>query len=199
MTSPTHVLTEYLGTYMPRTALIDNTHSSGMAGEQCLPLGEGVLAAEAQEGYPGVDILFPNRALSFGSATLPLYRQGKARPAFGLPSHAVRRAAPSGWLPEVVSGCPTTSKDVYLCPPKSRCTIALTFIGAGKTGWLHVRAEVPYGASVLSFPEPSEHTPGHYQCQEKPLTDKGFSFPRVFHKDIHTCVLTHNRHTHQLP
>jgi hypothetical protein len=31
------------------------------------------------------------------------------------------------------------------------------------------------------------------------LTCKGFSPNMAIHRDIHTCVLTNNRHTHQLP
>jgi hypothetical protein len=159
-------------------ALMINTHSSGRVWEGLMPIpaleGSGVLVAEAQRGNSGVDIQFPNRALWFGSATLPLYRQGSTRRNSGLSSQARSDERLPGGAPGFVSGCPTTSKDVHLCPPKSRCTVALT---QARREDSRVESGGAIGASVLLLPvipEASEHTPGHYQCQEIPLDSQRF-------------------------
>lgn len=162
------VLTQYLRTNLPMTALMINTHSSGRVWEGFPSLPRrGVLAAEAQKSYPGVDIPFPNRALWFGSATLPLYRQSKARRiSLGSLPKRGQMSGSQGGAPGFVSGCPSTSKDVYLCPPKSRCRVALATVSKV------VKSGGAIGASVLllpGVPEASEHTPGHYGCQEIPL------------------------------
>jgi hypothetical protein len=147
---------------LSKGALMINTHSSGRVWEGLLPYpaleGSGVLAAEAQRCYSGVDIQFPNRALWFGSATLPLYRQGSTRRNSGLSSQARSDERLPGGAPGFVSGCPTTSKDVHLCPPKSRCIVALDrsslrLIYSAESGGA-------IGASVLSFPGASPSTRG---------------------------------------
>jgi hypothetical protein len=65
-------------------------------------------------------------------------------------------------------------------------------------------AEVPSGASVLLLrglplhPRPESIRLATIGVKRFPLTYKGFSTNKTIHRDIHTCELTSNRHTHQL-
>jgi hypothetical protein len=204
----TAVLTSYLRTGPPIPALMINTHSSGRVWEGLVPfpaLGSGVLMAEAQRGSSRVVVLFPNRALWFGSATLPLYRQGSTRRNPGLSSQARSDERLPGGAPGFVSGCPTTSEDDYLCHTVPRCKVAPACIWE-RLGWSG--GAIGASASSLSgVPQlrGREHTPGPCPCQDFPLPAMRIYFCSqpapanvIPSTGISTLCISHYRHTHPL-
>jgi hypothetical protein len=95
------------------------------------------------------------------------------------------------------NGCLHTASKSLLSSRPKRGNVALTTICSG-LGDLMVRAEVPLVPPFFLFWGESICL-ATASVKRFLLTCKGFSPNMAIHRDIHTCELTNNRHTHQLP